>query len=72
MPSPKPPEGLEKRGVVSYGWTPPAGSPVRVPKVKQAQALPGARPSVAGEPTPAELDDDPTKRLGDGLAQRLK
>lgn len=54
-------EGMEKRAVVTYGWTPAEGSPVR------ETVLLGCKKTAAGRPTDAELDDDLAKRLAKGL-----
>lgn len=54
-------EGMEKRAVVAYGWTPAEGSPVR------EKVLLGCRKTAAGRPTDVELDNDTTKRLAEGL-----
>lgn len=57
-------EGVEKRGVVKYGWTPPADSRVKLGR----SDLPASKKAKAGEDED-DLDDDLTKRLADRAAE---
>ena len=58
--SKEPTEGMEKRGVVKEGWTPP----------EESQVSPGCK-KAAGKPTEEELDDDFTKRAAKRVEDTL-
>lgn len=65
--SSRPSEGMEKRAVIRYGWTPPADCEV---ELEVGKPWLGAR-KVAGD-AEAELEQDLAKRLADDVQRRLK
>jgi len=61
------PEGMEKRGVVAYGWTPPAGSSVDTTKGKTWRDCKKAAGSNV-----EDLDSDFTKRAAEASRKKPK
>lgn len=62
-------EEQEKRGVIQYGWTPPAGSRVKLGRHSQAyNELVGGNDQLLVD----ELDDDITRRLADDVQKKLQ
>lgn len=61
-------EGMEKRGVVARGWTPPAGCGVRV---EPGKTLRECRKTPDGDRPAAELEKDAAKRLADAAEDLL-
>lgn len=59
--------GMEKRGVIAYGWTPPTGSRTNVVPGKTYQESKEA--AALREKELAELEDDALKRLADEFSR---